>query len=353
MTTIENFEVPIGETPLVSVIIPTLNEEKVIGECLKALVLQTLPRERFEVIVVDNGSADRTLDVVRRFARCLKLTIQSLPGCHISEMRNSGAQEAQGRFLAFLDSDCIAPPHWLESAISILEDTGEIVVGSFYTVPENSGWVARAWYGDMVREKQGPVSYVPSGTLFVSSRIFGDLGGFDRNIETSEDFELCQRAKAAGYPVVARPELSTVHLGTPQTLRAFWRKERWHGNGVRSVFLRRSRQRGFGNTLALTAYALVSTAITLLAIPTAVMTGRFTVLAMGPMLLAGGALLMAARAAVRRGRWRYFFPLAALYIVYGLARSLALLGIAGRTERRVSVSTVRLSASQGLKPNMF
>src|SRR5262249_8858214 len=164
---------------------------------------------------------------------------------------------------------------------------------------------------------RGAVSYVPSGTLFVSRRAFRSLGGFDVNIETSEDFELCQRARAAGYPVVAHPALSTVHLGTPQTLSAFWRKERWHGNGVRSVLLRRSCQRGFANTLVLTAYALLSLTITLLAIPMAAVTGRLALVAIGPMLLAGGAALMAARSAARRRSWKYFFPVAALYVVYG------------------------------------
>jgi glycosyltransferase involved in cell wall biosynthesis len=354
MTTIAVSETQSSAIPIISVIIPTLNEEKVIGECLKALVLQELPSDRFEVIVVDNGSVDRTLDVVRRFARCLRVTIRSLPGCHISELRNTGAREAKGRLLAFLDSDCIAPPHWLQTAIAVFENPSKMVVGSFYTVPQNSGWVARAWYGDMVRERQGPVSYVPSGTLFISSSVFWDLGGFDRDIETSEDFELCQRAKAAGCVVIADPELSTIHLGTPQTLSAFWRKERWHGNGVRSVLLRRSSCRGYANTLALTAYALLSLAITLLAIAAAAVTGRFGLVAVGPLLLAGGALLMAARAAVRRRRWKYFLPLAALYMVYGLARSLALLGLAGKTHRRqvpssAPIARLRRPAGSGLQ----
>jgi GT2 family glycosyltransferase len=227
-----------------------------------------------------------------------------------------------------------------------MHDNAEMVVGSFYTVPEDSGWVARAWYGDMARERQGPVSYVPSGTLFVNSGVFWDLGGFDRDIETSEDFEFCQRAKAAGYPVVANSGLSTIHLGTPQTLSAFWRKERWHGNGVRSVLVRRSAQRGFANTLALTAYALLSLAITLLAIPMAVATGRLAMVTIGPALLAGGALLMAARAAVRRRRWRYLLPLAALYVVYGIARGLALLGLAGKTHRQSRPSASSLASGR-------
>ncbi|HZR30025.1 MAG TPA: glycosyltransferase [Terriglobales bacterium] len=331
------------EARLVSVIIPALNEEKVIGKCLEALVRQQLPRDLFEVIVVDNGSVDETLKVVRRFDDRLNLTIRTQPRCHISEVRNAGAREAQGKFLAFLDADCIAPSNWLQSAVSMLQSAGDMVLGSFCSIPENSGWVPRAWYGDMVKERRGPVSYVPSATFFISSKAFRSLGGFDADLETSEDFELCQRAKAAGYPVIAHSGLSTVHLGTVQTLSAFWQKERWHGNGVRSVLLRRSSQRGFMSTVLLTIYSLLSMTLTVLAIPAAIATGRVALLAVGPILLAGGAALMAARAAIRRRRWKYFFPHAALYVVYGTARTFALLGLGGKTDRRLEGSAQPLS----------
>jgi glycosyltransferase involved in cell wall biosynthesis len=328
---------------LISVVIPTLNEKTAIEECLNALARQELPGSNFEVIVVDNGSADGTLDIVRTFEDRLNLTIHTLTGCHISELRNAGAREAKGKLLAFLDADCIAPPNWLETAVSILQYLDDAVIGSFCAIPGNSSWLARAWYGDMVRERRGPVSYVPSATLFVSGEAFWKLGGFDADLETSEDFEFCQRAKGAGYRVLAHPELSTVHLGTVQTLSAFWRKERWHGNGVRSVLFRRSSQRGFINTLLLTLYSLFSMALTLVAFPVAIITGRFFVLVVGPALLATGAAFMAGRAAIRRHSWRYFFPHTVLYMIYGIARSLALLGMGGNTDRRLEGLAQRTS----------
>lgn len=346
MRAFEDSEPAVESHPLVSVIIPTLNEEKVIGECLKALVLQQWPGRHFEVIVVDNGSVDRTIDVVREFIDRLNLTVHTLPDCHIAELRNAGALDAKGSILAFLDSDCIAPATWLTSAVSILQGADDTVIGSFYTIPENSGWVARAWYGDMPKERRGPVSYVPSGTLFVSRTGFWRIGGFDAELETSEDFEFCQRAKASGYKVLAHSELSTIHLGTPQTLSAFWRKERWHGSGMREVLFGSSSQRGFRNTLLLTLYTAFSMALTLLAVPVALMSGRFAFLAAGPALLGVGAAVMAARSSIRRGCWRYFLPLAALYVVYGIARSVTLLGLSGKTPRRSEGSPASPSATQ-------
>ena len=69
-----------------------------------------------------------------------------------------------------------------------------------------------------------------------------------QTIETSEDFELCRRISAAGYSVRGDAALSTVHLGTPQTLTAFYHKQRWHGNGVRQAISREKLCRAFSKT---------------------------------------------------------------------------------------------------------
>ena len=317
-------------------VIPTLNEEKVIGECLEALVQQQWSRREFEVIVADNGSVDGTLDAVRGFLGRLNLTVVVRSGCHVSALRNSGACEGKGKILAFLDADCLAPPTWLESAVSILGDADDMITGSLPALPENSTWVARAW-DERQRERRGAVFYVPSCALFISRKGFRNLGGFDEDLETNEDVEICQRAAAAGFKVLGHPELSTVHLGTPQTLGAFWRTELWWGIGMRSVLLGHSSRRGLTKAILLTLYSLLSMAVTLLAIPIAVMTGKFTFLAIGPVLLASSAVFMAARTSIRLRRWEHFIPLTALYVIYGIARGLALLlrlrGKAHRIER--------------------
>jgi cellulose synthase/poly-beta-1,6-N-acetylglucosamine synthase-like glycosyltransferase len=327
----------------ITVIIPTLNEGAMIERCLTALVRQSLPADQFEVIVVDNGSADRTVGIAQAFETSLNLTILKRSKCHISALRNLGAVAASGEFLAFLDADCIASSEWLSQAIKLLAGSDGGVIGAFYSVPENSSWLARAWYQDMAMKK-GPVSYVPSGTLFVSRRVFSQMEGFDVNVETSEDFEFCQRVAAAGYGVLAFPALSTLHLGTPQNLSSFYRKQRWHGTGVRTVFLRDVLHPGFAKTVVQTMYSLFWLIGCVIALPLALYTGETLVIVVPPAFLLGGAFALAATVATRRKRWRYAPQLTLLFLVYGLARSLSFLGLSGT---RLSSGVVPLAYGAG------
>lgn len=65
----------------------------------------------------------------------------------------------------------------------------------------------------------------------MSRKAFGQLGGFNENLKTGEDPELCMRARAAGFRIINNPELKVHHEGYPKTVRAFFKRERWHGAG--------------------------------------------------------------------------------------------------------------------------
>jgi glycosyltransferase involved in cell wall biosynthesis len=104
---------------MISVVIPAFNEEANIEKCLHALTAQTFPKERFEVIVVDNGSTDSTVATANRFKTSLALRVVSKAGCNISGVRNHGAALATGEVLAFLDADCIPRPTWLEDSLAL------------------------------------------------------------------------------------------------------------------------------------------------------------------------------------------------------------------------------------------
>jgi glycosyltransferase involved in cell wall biosynthesis len=314
----------------ISVIIPVLNEEVVVGRCLSCLARQSLHADQFEVIVVDSGSVDRTLEVVRAFEGSLNLTILEKTAVHISALRNVGAASAKGQFLAFLDADCLAPPDWLRTALDLLPYGDGGVMGAFYTIPENSSWVARAWYESLPYLRKGPVSYVPSGTLFITRKVFISIGGFDEALPTSEDFEFCQRVAAARYSVLAFPSLSTVHLGTPQTLLAFYRKQRWHGNGIRTAFFNKKMRRGFAKTVLQTLHTLLGVMACALTLPVALLAGDLVPLTVASMFLLLGATLLAAHAAVQQKRGGFLIPLTILYLVYGIARSLSFLGLSGK-----------------------
>src|SRR6476659_10098707 len=118
---------------VVSIIIPALNEERVIASCLEALACQTFSFDSFEVILVDNGCTDRTIPIARQFEQHLCLSILEKKNASISALRNAAAEVATGEILAFLDADCIPPADWLERGVALLHAGKFGVVGAHYT----------------------------------------------------------------------------------------------------------------------------------------------------------------------------------------------------------------------------
>lgn len=95
---------------MISVVIPSFNEEERIEGCLRSLQRQTLPRNRYEIIVVDGGSKDKTREVAEKYADLV--FIQTSP--KVGGARNDGAQKAKGEILVTTDADSYLPPDWLE-----------------------------------------------------------------------------------------------------------------------------------------------------------------------------------------------------------------------------------------------
>lgn len=109
----------------ISVIVPCFNSQLFLERCLKALFTQTLARHRYEVILVDNNSTDRSLEIAKSFPELIVLEekIQSPYAA-----RNRGVRQARGGILAFTDSDCEACSDWLEQVSSVLAEAGTILV---------------------------------------------------------------------------------------------------------------------------------------------------------------------------------------------------------------------------------
>ncbi len=331
----------------ISVIIPTLNEEQVIGRSLASLETQTLGKDAFDVIVVDNGSSDRTLEIAQAFGTSLDLRILTKHGASISALRNFGAAASTAAVLAFLDSDCIAPADWLASAWRLLSEQEERIIGAHYSIPADSLWVGKIWYGQMATEKRGLVSYVPGGDLLISRSTFFKIGGFDESVETSEDCDFCQRAAASGVQVLSVPALSVIHLGTPQTLGGFYRKERWHGSHVHRVLLKDIRQARNLKSVLFAAYTLVSILASLALVTVGLASNIPFMLCVAffvPVLL---PLSLAARTSVNRKSGGLLLPLALMYLVYGIARAMCLVTKKATRARSNLAGELRAECAEG------
>ncbi len=216
-----------GSSPAVTVIIPAFNEERWLPVCLRRLTAGTLPRDRYEILVIDNGSTDRTPEIAARFAD----RVITVKGGNVSTIRNQAATLARGEVLAFLDADCIPADDWLEAGLASIH-LEPCVTGAPYYLPENPAWVERDWEpvagSSPSREK---TNFVPAGNLFIHRERFHQLGGFNPSLSAGEDKELCLRA-SRDVPVYHDNRIRVVHEGNPKTLRQFMKREIWHGRGI-------------------------------------------------------------------------------------------------------------------------
>jgi glycosyltransferase involved in cell wall biosynthesis len=308
-----------------SVIIPARNESKVIGLCLEALTNQNFPKESFEVILVDNGSTDNTIEIVRTFQGLPSVKVIRLDGVYISALRNRGSKEAHGSVYVFLDADCIPAPGWLSSAARIFQNGETGIAGAHYQIPGDATWVGRSWFEDRSSEKFGAVKYIPSGDLMMSREVFQKLGGFDETIQTNEDFELCQRAWANGTTVTSYRELQVVHLGTPRTLSGFFKKQRWHGTHVFRVFLRDPEKKKNRKPVLLALYTLFCLVAAVAGIGFGLVTSHWIAFAVALGMLILPLFAISLFRCVTAGRWTDVFPLTTLYVTYAVARALSIL----------------------------
>ena len=105
--------------PQLSIIISTHNSEEYIERCIKSLYSQSCDKNLFEIIVVDDGSNDKSVQISKKYA---DKVVETKP-CTIGKARNIGVDNAIGSYLAFIDSDCVAMNGWIENIISALSNS--------------------------------------------------------------------------------------------------------------------------------------------------------------------------------------------------------------------------------------
>ncbi|HBJ33552.1 MAG TPA: hypothetical protein DDZ51_02090 [Planctomycetaceae bacterium] len=210
----------------VSVVVPTLNEAGFIGNCIRS-IRNAVSAARVEIIVVDNGSRDDTVEIAwREGAIAIVVT-----GATIAKQRNVGAARAEGELIAFVDADCTVSPGWLQAGIQQFRDTNVVSAGASPDPPPDAdSWVEQAWcfLKRQPNEQARRVPWIASCNLWVRKSTFQQCGGFDESLETCEDSDLGYRLGDLG-DVVSDPAMAIVHHREPKTLKQLYRKEIWHG----------------------------------------------------------------------------------------------------------------------------
>ena len=214
-------------------IIPALNEQNYIGECIDALINLELNNVEIEIIVVDNGSEDKTVDIAEKYG----VNIFVKKDGNISGLRNWGVLHSKGDILAFIDADCVVFRDWFINAMKCMADQSADAVGSFHVIPGDAGWIGKTAELIQIKKVGANVSYIPSGNLLIKRAAFEAICGFDETLETDEDVELCHRLKKNGYQLFLDPEIKCTHLGYPKNIIGMFKRELWHGKNSWTVFI--------------------------------------------------------------------------------------------------------------------
>lgn len=188
-----------AHAPNISVIIPHYCQPEALDACLASLARQTLARDRFEVLVIDNNSPGGLEPVRAIVGERARLLVETAKGA--GPARNRGAEDARGRVFAFIDADCVASPQWLEEGLKGLgrfDIVGGRVDVSVHDERAMTGAEAfeRVFAFDF-RSYIEDKGFTGSGNLFCSRETFAAVGGFRPAV--SEDKDWSHRATALGF----------------------------------------------------------------------------------------------------------------------------------------------------------
>lgn len=229
--------------PFISVVIPVKNEEDNIKKCINSILVQSYGIERIEIVVIDNGSDDNTIQILNEITNKQVSYYIGVEGT-IGAIRNFGAKKCKGEIIAFIDADCIPDPDWLSTAVEKLQSDSTIGCIGFTDIyrDETFPWVQQAWQHICSTNKcQGccDVTWLASFNLVLWRNLFNQLGGFNEELVTCEDAEFGYRLSKEKRLIMC-DTTHVHHLGESKSLLEFYKKEYWRGESNLNSFIKSS-----------------------------------------------------------------------------------------------------------------
>ena len=225
-----------ARTPRVSVVVCAYNADRTMDQCLASLEHLNYPD--YEVIVVNDGSTDRTLEISERYKYC---RIISQPNKGLSVARNVGAEAATGEIIAYTDSDCVADKDWLTYLVHKMEHGGLTAVGGPNFPPPEDDLVPAA----VAVSPGGPThvlvsdevaEHIAGCNMAFRKDVLMQLGGFDPVYRAAgDDVDICWRFQNAGYTIGFAPAAVVWHFRR-NTVEAYLNQQKGYGKAEALVY---------------------------------------------------------------------------------------------------------------------
>lgn len=235
--------------PRISVVIPVWNGESRIAATLNALATQTAKADTFEVIVVDNGSTDRTAEIVQSY-NFVTLLFEPKPGSY--RARNRGVDRAQGEYILFTDGDCVPTCQWVDQAlVEIDRDHVGIGIwaGQITMFIDEGGAFFSSRYDKLLngfdQERNSAGGRCVTANWLCKRDNLLKIGGFNNDALSGGDVDCASRFVAAGYRIRYAPDMTVGHPTRANLLELVRKRRRviggrWMLRGVAQEGIKRA-----------------------------------------------------------------------------------------------------------------
>lgn len=220
-----------------SIVIAVYNRADFIEKCLAAVLKQTV--KNYEIIIVDDGSTDDTLKIVKQFKDPKIKIVCNKQNSGLAFTRNRGIEESRGELIAFTDSDCIVEPNWLEELIKPFKiDEKIMIVGGRVIDPKPKNYWEQVNKGcNFIANKSGYVKNI-MGCNMAYRNIFFNIVKFDEGLKFGGDeTDLCLSCLSLDYKIYYSDSAKVTHYHR-SSFRATFSQQYHYGYGNACIYLK-------------------------------------------------------------------------------------------------------------------
>ena len=221
--------------PKVSIIVATLNSERTIDECLKAIFELNYPKDFLEITVVDGCSKDATLEIAQKYPVKVVSAPLNAPAAY-----NYAMKIVSNDVLGFIDSDAKVEKEWLNKVIAYLDDPQVAgVSGGIETWNTENAWARSIGYDlkNRYARLKKYVVRVATMNLLLKKSVIEAVGGFDENLPSQYDTDLGFRITSRGYKILFEPSAQCYHFNR-STVSGYFRQQLQYGKNTTKLYFK-------------------------------------------------------------------------------------------------------------------